>query len=158
MPRKDPEARRAYRKRYSAEHSQEAVEEVRQWRLANPGRRNKQERERYAIHPEIYNQRNHKYRQAHPEIGRAACQRRDARIRGASICDFTIKQWVEMKIAYGHRCAYCHRKMKRLERDHITPLSKGGAHTRANIVPACRSCNASKNAGPPLKPVQPLLL
>ena len=28
--------------------------------------------------------------------------------------------------------------------DHVTPLSKGGAHVIENLVPACRPCNSSK--------------
>jgi 5-methylcytosine-specific restriction endonuclease McrA len=32
------------------------------------------------------------------------------------------------------------------ELDHIIPISKGGAHTRANTQCACRSCNQAKRA------------
>jgi 5-methylcytosine-specific restriction endonuclease McrA len=63
-----------------------------------------------------------------------------------------------VKAQQGYRCAYCGAKPKRLEIDHITPLSRGGAHSLANIVAACRTCNARKNAGKVLAPVQPLLL
>ncbi|MGF0326277.1 HNH endonuclease [Gordonia hongkongensis] len=28
--------------------------------------------------------------------------------------------------------------------DHLTPLSKGGGHTRANVATACRHCNIVK--------------
>lgn len=61
-----------------------------------------------------------------------------------SDCTLTRKQWQEIKEAHNHTCAYCGRKMERLEMDHIIPLSKGGIHTAANIVPACRTCNAKK--------------
>jgi 5-methylcytosine-specific restriction endonuclease McrA len=69
----------------------------------------------------------------------------------------TAAQWQAIKAAFAHRCAYCGKQPKRLERDHITPLAKGGSHTVSNIVPACRLCNAQKSAGMPLRPVQPLL-
>lgn len=36
------------------------------------------------------------------------------------------------------------------EWDHVKPLSKGGMHCLANLRPACRSCNASKNSAWPL--------
>lgn len=44
-------------------------------------------------------------------------------------------------------CAYCGKSLfeNKLEKDHIIALSKGGLTTRFNIIPACRSCNASKN-------------
>jgi 5-methylcytosine-specific restriction endonuclease McrA len=73
--------------------------------------------------------------------------------------DFTAAQWKEMQEAYDHRCAYCGKRCKgKLTQDHITPLSQGGLHTASNIIPACSSCNNRKHTGPPLKPVQPMLL
>jgi len=67
----------------------------------------------------------------------------------ASDCTLTRDQWREIKEKFDHRCAYCNRKMDRLEMDHVYPLSKGGAHTVENIVPACRTCNAKKGANLP---------
>ena len=99
------------------------------------------------------------YRLAHPEINRANVKRHDALKRGAIVSDFTAAQWVEMQSAYDHRCVYCSKRAKgHLTQDHITPLSKGGNHTRGNIVPACRSCNSRKGAGAVLVPIQPLLI
>jgi 5-methylcytosine-specific restriction endonuclease McrA len=55
----------------------------------------------------------------------------------------------------GH-CAYCDVKLVRglahplppnsFEVEHVVPVSHGGPDTLANYVPACRACNASKNA------------
>lgn len=59
-------------------------------------------------------------------------------------CTLTRKQWEEIKERYGHACAYCGKVMERLEMDHVIPLSKGGTHTAANVVPSCRTCNAKK--------------
>lgn len=78
--------------------------------------------------------------------------------RQAPINDLTTAQWKAVKEHYGHRCAYCGKKSQRLTQDHITPLSANGPNTLWNVVPACRSCNARKNKGPVLIPVQPLLL
>lgn len=44
-------------------------------------------------------------------------------------------------------CAYCGCSVARgqnLTLDHIVPLSLGGLHDEANVVPACRSCNSKK--------------
>lgn len=98
------------------------------------------------------------WRRANPEKTSAIARRHNAKKANAPLNNFTAVQWTAMKIHYGYRCVYCGRKMQRLEQDHIQPISKGGSHTLANIVPACRSCNAKKNAGPPLSPVQPMLL
>lgn len=82
-----------------------------------------------------------------------------ARRSNAPINDFTAAQWREMQAVFDHRCAYCGKRAKgHLTKDHITPLIQGGSHTLSNIVPACSSCNSKKKTGPPLCPVQPLLL
>ncbi len=83
---------------------------------------------------------------------------RRARLALAPINDFSSAQWKEMREMYNHCCAYCDQPFDRLEMEHITALSQGGSHTLWNIVPACRSCNASKNNKGPSVPVQPLLL
>ncbi len=90
------------------------------------------------------------------ENGRARRRRRRARMAKVAT-DLTPDQWTSIKEAYGHRCAYCHRE-KPLTQDHVVPISKGGAHTASNIVPACRSCNSSKQAAPPQVVFQPHLI
>lgn len=51
--------------------------------------------------------------------------------------------WAYALDFFSHSCAYCGGK-GRLEQEHITPVSKGGPYIASNIIPACRSCNASK--------------
>ncbi len=57
----------------------------------------------------------------------------------------TADEWGQIKSTYRNLCAYCHRPRK-LEQDHVVPLTKGGTHTKGNVVPACRQCNARKGA------------
>lgn len=75
----------------------------------------------------------------------ATKKRRKALERGAAISDFTAEQWLHLKMAFGQRCAYCHKK-RPLTQDHVIPLVRGGNHTASNIVPACQSCNSRKSA------------
>jgi hypothetical protein len=98
------------------------------------------------------------FRDRHPGYYNDVRKRRRAQKLGAPRNDLTRAEWEEIKAHYGYRCVYCDRQMQRLEQDHITPLSKGGSHTKQNVVPCCRSCNSKKHAGPVLTPVQPLLL
>lgn len=49
----------------------------------------------------------------------------------------------------GYACVYCGEGGKRLECDHVVPLSRGGPTTLANLVTACRDCNRSKGAKTP---------
>ncbi len=71
--------------------------------------------------------------------------------------DLTLEQWEILKRIFNNRCVYCGKHTQRLEKDHIIPLSKGGAFTLHNIVPACRSCNAKKNVNLPEIPIKILL-
>lgn len=43
-------------------------------------------------------------------------------------------------------CAYCGKRPKHLELDHVIPLSRGGRHAIGNLLPACRRCNRSKHS------------
>ncbi len=46
-----------------------------------------------------------------------------------------------------HLCLYCGERLPRalLTRDHVTPVSRGGADTWSNVVTACRACNHRKD-------------
>lgn len=102
--------------------------------------------------------RNTMYAKTHRAAVKTKIARRRARKNGAEVNDLTPAQWVEIQAAYGYRCVYCGSKMQCLTQDHITPLAHNGNHTVQNIVPACYACNYKKRTGPPLVPVQPLLL
>lgn len=128
------------------------------WRDAHPEKARARNLKPRHVNPEANSARNLQWRRDNPEKARANSKRKHARKAHAIINDFTAEQWLEMLATYGYRCVYCDRKMQRLTQDHITPLSKGGNHTKSNIVPACRSCNRKKYTGPPLCPVQPMFL
>jgi 5-methylcytosine-specific restriction endonuclease McrA len=57
--------------------------------------------------------------------------------------DLTAEQWLALRTAWGG-CAYCGTNDTALQRDCVLAISRGGRYTLDNIVPACRSCNASK--------------
>lgn len=62
--------------------------------------------------------------------------------------DLTDEQWSALVSAWGG-CAYCAVPVSEanglLQKDTVQPVSHGGSYTLANVVPACRSCNASKS-------------
>jgi 5-methylcytosine-specific restriction endonuclease McrA len=147
-----------------AKNNPDAVrEKYERYRLRHPERvrkaNQKNHAQYYANNREAVIQKTTAYRKANPQVASATQRKRRAEKKGSLINDFTHKQWLEMQIAYNHRCAYCGKRCKgRLTQEHITPISKGGSHTLSNIVPACQSCNSKKATGPPLCPVQPLLI
>ena len=57
--------------------------------------------------------------------------------------DLSDDQWAALQAAWGG-CAYCGATDTALQRDCILAISRGGRYTLENVVPACRSCNASK--------------
>jgi len=57
--------------------------------------------------------------------------------------DLSTEQWTALQAAWGG-CAYCGATGIPLQRDCVLPISRGGRYTVDNVVPACRSCNASK--------------
>jgi 5-methylcytosine-specific restriction endonuclease McrA len=48
----------------------------------------------------------------------------------------------------GGRCWYCHDIADPLTIDHFVAVSKGGADSLENMVPACESCNRLKGSHP----------
>lgn len=79
-----------------------------------------------------------------PQSRRARASRRRARRVAASGSDLTDAQWYAILEAWA-RCAYCGADGVALQRDCVLPISRGGRYTLENVVPACRSCNASKS-------------
>lgn len=57
--------------------------------------------------------------------------------------DLSDEQWAALRAAWGG-CAYCGRPDPAPQRDCVMAISRGGRYTLDNVVPACRSCNASK--------------
>jgi 5-methylcytosine-specific restriction endonuclease McrA len=165
--------KRAYNAAYLAAHREENRVSCAAYRQAHPEECKSRHRAYYQSHreahiadvlardkqnPAVCRAREARWRKAHPEYVQGKDGRRQARKRGAPVNDFTVAQWRAMQEAYAHRCVYCGKRRKgKLTQDHITPFVRGGSHTAANIVPACRSCNSRKSDGPVLVPVQPLL-
>lgn len=57
--------------------------------------------------------------------------------------DLTPQQWSALRAEWGG-CAYCGQVSTSYQRDCILAISRGGRYTLGNVVPVCRSCNASK--------------
>jgi 5-methylcytosine-specific restriction endonuclease McrA len=79
--------------------------------------------------------------------GKALKHRQRAKRKGAILATeklLTAAEWKVIVLAAKGRCYYCQEKAK-LTLDHVIPLSKGGQHTKTNVVPACAPCNSKKN-------------
>jgi 5-methylcytosine-specific restriction endonuclease McrA len=97
---------------------------------------------------------NRKWRQANPLEVQANRLKRRARLAGVG-GTFTAAEWRAMLDRHDHLCFYCG-EPGTMTQDHVIPIAKGGRHDAANIVPACKSCNASKGTGDWPKRVPPV--
>ena len=82
---------------------------------------------------------------AHPEYVSAAGKLRRARLAEVE-CTLTEQEAMELFEEYVGLCVYCPALATTL--DHVIPLSRGGPHTKDNLVPCCKSCNSKKGAKP----------
>jgi 5-methylcytosine-specific restriction endonuclease McrA len=138
---------------YAKAHSVEAVERVRAWRDKTKHARLAGQASRRAARKVAAKRRAvdrvQQWRKDNPEkaahSARNYCHRRRAKYTDPSMA---WGAWMAIKEDYGHRCAYCAALPAKLEQDHMDPLAIGGRHNSANVVPACRRCNASKGDTP----------
>lgn len=79
---------------------------------------------------DYHKQKSHKYR---------------ARKMNAPINDFDKSMIKEVMKYFENRCGYCGVKLKDYHIEHVIPLSRGGSHTKSNIIVSCPSCNYDKN-------------
>jgi 5-methylcytosine-specific restriction endonuclease McrA len=74
---------------------------------------------------------------------KARLDRKRRRRVAAADNDLTDEQWFRLVEAWAG-CAYCGSTDVPLQRECVLAISRGGRYTLDNVVPACRSCNASK--------------
>lgn len=135
----------------------EQIEKIRAnrraWKARNPDkvRADRQKPERKAsrkawrlAHSEEMNRYAAEWQKRNPDAVRVMNQRRRARLRGAPINDFTLEEWLSIVADQEGHCYYCGRDDLLLTQEHRTPLSRGGSHTKDNIVAACQPCNSKK--------------
>lgn len=82
------------------------------------------------------------WQRSHKENRRVQSNKRRAAKQGAE-SSLSLTQWDEILSMYSHSCCYCSSKSN-ITQDHWIPLSRGGKHSKDNVVPACRSCNSRK--------------
>ena len=73
--------------------------------------------------------------------------RRRARLNNAEVFKITERDWRRLLNRFRFACAYCGRSGVKLQRDHVTPLARGGRHSIGNILPVCPRCNYGKKHG-----------
>lgn len=121
---------KATQARWYARNRDQAIAASRSWQRRNRARVARAQREWCARNPEKVQ-----------AFGRS----RRARVRNAPGGGVTAIQWRQVLHWSEHQCVYCCRIDVPLTLDHLIPLIRGGWHDISNAVPACLSCNSSKN-------------
>ena len=130
------------KKQYYQENKERIAERSKRHRQENKERIAERAKRYYQENKEYSADRSKRYQQENPEKCAIYSQRRRAwKIRLDST--LTFEQWETIKVVFNNSCAYCGND-KKIEQEHFIPLSKGGEYTRNNIIPACKSCNSSK--------------
>jgi len=142
--RLNPKNSREMSRRYYNANREKSIEAGRKWRQANQNLMRVFCRRWHAANPENVRERNRR-RNAWK---RAARQRALVPVTRAQI-DARFGLW-------SNRCAFCgvaadhqrNRGYERLTVEHVLALTKGGLDEAPNILPACSTCNSSKNNSP----------
>ena len=121
------------------EKRQKNADRIRERRRNYNAKKVQANREYRQKHAEKYREYSRVHRASHPDIYRAACQRRRARIKGNG-GDFTEQELSAICIKQAGVCFYCQWQH---DPDELT-IDQGGRHEAANIVLACGICNSSK--------------
>ena len=135
---------------------EEAKKTSREWYAKNHEYALDRQRKYTAKHRELINAQRREYVKSHKEeirdwhhsdkghlCNRLSKQKRRGMKKTTSDNSITLKSWLTLVEHHEWKCAYCGSKQK-LTIDHVVPLSKGGTHTLGNVLPACHSCNSSK--------------
>ena len=107
------------------------------WKEKNPNYHKEYEK----LHPNKKKARNNRWTKK--GLNAIAIQRRRARISELQ-WNFSQKDWEECLAFFDNSCCYCGTNLN-ITQDHLIPVISGGGYTKDNVLPACASCNSSKN-------------
>ncbi len=145
MAYRSKESRRAWRKKngYSENHTPAAIACRKRYKKSAKGLANEKKYNRSSLGKKTKAKSCKKWRSRNPiRVAHYKSARRE-RLKNV-LKTLTFQEWKLILEQFEYKCTYCDVTGK-LTQDHIIPISKGGCHTKYNVVPACMSCNASKH-------------
>ncbi|MGC4947725.1 HNH endonuclease [Streptomyces sp. DT224] len=145
------ECRKAERRAAHAKNREKARAQMRAYYELNGEvirQRSREDKQARRLDPEFRKREtafNREWRRRNPEKVAAANARQ--RARGRFNPDWTPEEWTALLDLYGHRCLACLHTGRKLQPDHVVPLSWPGASNAIdNIQPLCGPCNLHKAA------------
>lgn len=139
----NPDKYKELDKKYHLSRKEMRNAQSRKWMKEHP----EYHREYYARNAEKLATKSRKWRKSHPETPRNYAKKRRALLAGAAEIE-TIDRFA-LVARDGSCCYLCGRildinKKRELSVDHVVPISRGGAHTMANLKICCQPCNSRK--------------
>lgn len=131
-----------HHKQYYKDNKSSLLENHKRYRKDNKLSISEQSKQYYCSNKDEILQKHSYYRISHPEQFRNYSQKRRTRISRLT-ATLTLEQWEFTKAYFNNECCYCGAE-KPLEQEHFVATTNGGGYTADNIIPSCRSCNASK--------------
>jgi 5-methylcytosine-specific restriction endonuclease McrA len=133
-------------KAYNEANRAKTAERSRAWALANPERVVSNRVTWLAANRERHAKTRLAWERSHLDKCRLKCEKRRALKYANTPLDemLTSAEWLAILAQHDGHCAYCGKKTERLTLDHVIPLSKGGKHSKDNVMPACLHCNVTK--------------
>lgn len=142
------------RRKQNYEKNKELIsKQVKEYRKKNKNRVVGWKRKYYEENRDYVLESVRRYQEENPHIARQSSQRRRAKLNELPYT-LTLSEWENIKHDFNNSCAYCGLSERehltnwseQLHQEHFIPLVKGGEYTHNNIIPACKSCNASKGS------------
>lgn len=119
---------------------QKISEKRKQHRQENIWEYKKKERASYQRNKQQKRKAAKDYEKRFPEKSRLRNATRRAKLKQASIYQIAPS---EIKRLYSQSCLFCG-ATEAIDLDHAIPLSRGGRHSIANLIPLCDNCNSTK--------------
>jgi hypothetical protein len=153
------ESVRETNRRWQNANSEKARETNRSWQKKNPDKVSNNSRRCRQRNLDKYLERSRRWKRNNADKVRELCRRRGALRRSArrrAVHPVTRAQIDARFALWDNRCAFCgvdatHERNhghERLTVEHVLALTKGGLDEAENIIPACSTCNTSKNNSP----------
>lgn len=162
--KENKEAIKEYNRKYAEDNREAIRQQKRAYREANAIREAERNRRYREENKEALSEKRRRYRESNkdaiaeanrrwckenPEARRRGQYKYYARKKNAEHEPYTDADLNQLWHDQGGRCAYCKTPLfSDYHRDHVIPLSRGGADKLENIALACPPCNIRKGARP----------
>jgi 5-methylcytosine-specific restriction endonuclease McrA len=133
--------------KYQEEHKEQISLYKKNWAAINYASVARSKRNHYECNREEVISRSKKWAEDNTEKAKAAKannRRKRRAAKNVSNGHFTAEEFDALCSVYGYACLCCGVTTRRLEADHVVPLTQGGSDDISNIQPLCGMCNRRK--------------